>query len=60
MRNGSRSLREFPLNVVRMERERCGRAGSYRRDSLVARLGADAAPSCALRRSLASVEWIAS
>jgi hypothetical protein len=43
MRNGSRSLGEFPLDVVRIECERCGRAGSYRRDGLMARLGADIA-----------------
>jgi hypothetical protein len=33
----SRSLGEFPLDVVRVDCERCGRAGSYRRDGLVAR-----------------------
>ena len=43
MRNGSRSLGEFPSNVVRIGCERCGRAGSYRRDGLVARFGADIA-----------------
>jgi hypothetical protein len=29
MRNGSRSLGEFPLEVVRIDRERCGRGGRY-------------------------------
>jgi hypothetical protein len=43
MRKGSRWLGEFPSNVVRIDCERCGRAGSYRRDGLVARFGADAA-----------------
>jgi hypothetical protein len=36
-RVGSRSLGEFPLDVVRVGCDRCGRAGSYRRDGLVAR-----------------------
>jgi len=40
---GSRSLGEFPLDVVRIDCQRCGRAGSYRRDGLVARFGADIA-----------------
>ncbi len=39
MRVGSRSLGEFPVDVVRIECERCGRAGSYRRDGLMARFG---------------------
>ena len=43
MRNGSRSLGEFRLDVVRIDCERCGRAGSYRRDGLVKRFGADIA-----------------
>ena len=43
MRNGSHSLGEFPLNVVRIDCPRCERAGSYRRDGLLARFGADAA-----------------
>jgi hypothetical protein len=37
-RIGSHSLGEFPLAVVRIECERCGRAGSCRRDGLMARL----------------------
>jgi hypothetical protein len=32
-------LGEFPLDVVRIECHRCGRAGSYRRDGLVALFG---------------------
>jgi hypothetical protein len=36
-RSGSHSLGEFPLDVVRIECERCGRAGSFRRDGLMAR-----------------------
>jgi hypothetical protein len=43
VRIGSRSLGQFPFDVVRIERERCGRAESYRRDVLVARFGADIA-----------------
>ena len=43
MRRGSRSLGEFPLNVVRIDCPRCDRAGSYRLDGLLARFGADAA-----------------
>jgi hypothetical protein len=39
-RIGSHSLAEFPLPVVRIDCERCGRAGSYRLDGLVARFGA--------------------
>ena len=42
-RIGSHSLGEFPLNVVRIECERCGRAGRYRRDGLLARFGPDIA-----------------
>jgi hypothetical protein len=34
---------EFPLKVVRIDCGRRGRTGSYRRDSLVAWFGADAA-----------------
>jgi hypothetical protein len=43
MRNGSHSLGEFPLNVVRIDCERCDRAGSYSRDGLVTRFVADIA-----------------
>ena len=43
MRIGSRSLGEFPSTVVRIECQRCGRAGSYRLDGLLARFGPDAA-----------------
>ena len=38
----SRSLGEFPLDVVRIE-WRCDCTGSYRRDGLVARFGVDIA-----------------
>jgi hypothetical protein len=41
MRIGSDSLSESRSDVVRMECERCGRAGSNRRNGLVARFGAD-------------------
>jgi hypothetical protein len=43
MRIGSHSLGEFPVDVVRIECERCGRAGSYRLDGLLTRFGPDAA-----------------
>jgi len=44
------------LDVVRIECERCGRAGSYRRDGLVARFGADIAlPDLLLALAHASV-----
>jgi hypothetical protein len=43
-RIGSHSLGELPLAVVRIDCERCGRAGSYRRDGLMARFGPDIAP----------------
>ena len=42
-RIGSHSLGEFPLPVVRIDCPRCDRAGSYSRDGLLARFGADAA-----------------
>ena len=42
-RIGSHSLDEFPLAVVRIDCERCGRAGRYGRDRLIERFGADAA-----------------
>jgi len=42
-RIGSHSLGEFPLDVGRIECPRCDRAGSYRRDGLMARFGADIA-----------------
>ena len=42
-RIGSLSLGEFPLDVVRIECERCNRAGSYRLGGLVERFGADIA-----------------
>jgi hypothetical protein len=42
-RIGSRALAEFPLAVVRIECQRCGRTGSYRLDGLMARFGPDIA-----------------
>ncbi len=42
-RIGSHSLAEYPEPDVRVDCERCGRAGSYRLDGLIARFGADAA-----------------
>ena len=42
-RIGSHSLGDFPSAVVRIDCERCGRAGSYGRDRLISRFGADAA-----------------
>ena len=42
-RIGSRALAEFPLDVVRLECQRCGRTGSYRLDGLMARFGPDIA-----------------
>jgi hypothetical protein len=42
-RIGSRSLGEFPFDVVRIECERCGRAGRYALARLIERFGADAA-----------------
>ena len=42
-RIGSPLLGEFPHAVVRVDCERCGRAGSYRKEGLVARFGADIA-----------------
>jgi hypothetical protein len=42
-RIGSHSLGEFPLDVIRIECERCGRAGRYAKARLIERFGADAA-----------------
>jgi hypothetical protein len=42
-RIGSHSLREFPLDVVRVECPQCHRTGSYRLDGLIARFGPDVA-----------------
>jgi hypothetical protein len=42
-RIGSRSLGEFPHAVVRIDRERCGRAGRYALAGLLARFGEEAA-----------------
>jgi hypothetical protein len=38
-RTGSRSLGEFPHAVVRIECERCGRAGRYALAGLIERFG---------------------
>ena len=43
MRSGSHTLGEFPMNVVRIDCQRCGQAGRYRREGLIERFGADAA-----------------
>jgi hypothetical protein len=43
MRKGSYSLREFHLDVVRLDCPQCGRSGRYRRDGLLARFGPDIA-----------------
>jgi hypothetical protein len=40
--SGSRSLGEFPLDVVRIDCERFGRAGRYAKARLIERFGADA------------------
>ena len=42
-RIGSHMLGEFSFDIVRIECERCGRAGSYGRAGLIERFGADAA-----------------
>ncbi len=42
-RIGSHSLGDFPLPIVRIDCERCGRAGRYRLVGLIERFGADAA-----------------
>ena len=36
-------MADFPLAIVRIECERCGRAGRYARAGLIERFGADAA-----------------
>ena len=43
MRTGSHLLREYPLPTVQIDCERCGRAGRYRVEGMVARFGAGAA-----------------
>ena len=43
MRIGTRSLGEFPLDVVRIDCEHCGRAGRYRLTGLIERFGPNAA-----------------
>ena len=39
MRNGALVLADYPLPVVRIECERCGRAGRYGRGRLIERFG---------------------
>jgi hypothetical protein len=39
--NGSLQLREYPSNLVRLSCEKCGRAGQYPKQNLIARYGAD-------------------
>jgi hypothetical protein len=40
---GSLTLREYPTEMVRLACERCGRAGQYRKDSLIEQFGPDIA-----------------
>ena len=39
--NGSLLLSEYPAEVVRLSCEKCGRAGQYRKQTLIERYGAD-------------------
>jgi hypothetical protein len=39
--NGSLRLREYPGDIVRLSCEKCGRAGQYRKQTLVERYGGD-------------------
>ena len=39
--NGSLQLSEYPDDVVRLSCEKCGRAGRYRKETLMERYGAD-------------------
>ena len=41
MSGGSLQLYEYPADVVRLSCEKCGRAGRYRKQNLIARFGAD-------------------
>jgi hypothetical protein len=43
MRRGAYQLSKFPLSIVRVDCPRCGRRGTYRLSSLLARFGGDAA-----------------
>src|SRR5262245_7492104 len=40
-RLGSLKLREYPGDIVRLSCSKCGRAGQYRKQSLIDRYGAD-------------------
>ena len=40
---GSLKLRDYPAAAVRLACERCGRAGQYRTDNLIAQYGGDIA-----------------
>jgi hypothetical protein len=39
--NGSLQLFEYPKPMVRLACDKCGRAGQYRKETLIARYGAD-------------------
>ena len=41
MSGGSLQLREYPAETVRLSCQKCGRAGQYRKQNLIARYGAD-------------------
>ena len=57
MANGSLQLREYPGALVRLFCEKCGRAGQYRKESLIERYGAEMRlPD--LRREIAQCERI--
>jgi hypothetical protein len=38
---GSLQLRDYPGELVRLSREKCGRSGQYRKQKLIERYGAD-------------------
>jgi hypothetical protein len=41
MDSGSLSLRDYPTKTVRLSCAKCGRAGRYRKQTLIERYGAD-------------------
>jgi hypothetical protein len=41
MANGSLQLRDYPGEIVRLSCAKCGRAGQYKKQNLIARYGAD-------------------
>jgi hypothetical protein len=41
MANGAGTVREFPFSMVRMSCDKCGRAGQYRKTTLLDRFGPD-------------------